>query len=57
LVVPYSITVIDPEAGSVPDQEPSPVHDDALVLDHVNVALWPGITVLGLKETLTVGLG
>jgi hypothetical protein len=41
----------------VPDQEPSPVHDAAFVLDHVNVALWPGITALGLKETVTDGLG
>lgn len=48
---------MEPEIASEPDQEPLAVHDVALVLDHVRVALWPGITALGVIESVAVALG
>lgn len=48
---------MEPEIASVPDHEPPAVHDVALVLDHVRVALWPGITALGVIESVAVDLG
>jgi hypothetical protein len=48
---------MEPEIARVPDQEPPAVHDVAFVLDHVRVALWPGITALGVIESVAVALG
>src|SRR5205814_4797175 len=51
------MTVMEPDVPSVPDQVPLPVQARALVLVHERVALWPGITALGLMETLAVAFG
>lgn len=42
---------------SVPDQAPLAVHVFALELDQERVALWPGMTALGLMATLAVARG
>jgi hypothetical protein len=52
-----SITVKEPDAAIVPDQAPLPVQELASVLVQVSVALWPGMTALGLIERLTVAFG
>lgn len=55
--VPCSITVVEPEIACAPDHAPLPVHDVALLLVQLRVALWPGMTALGLIEILTVAFG
>jgi len=44
-----------PEVAFVPLQAPDAVHDDARVLDQLNVLAPPGLTVLGLAPIVTVG--
>ena len=48
---------MEPETASAPDQEPLAVQEVALVLDQVRVALWPGITALGVIKSVAVALG
>lgn len=48
------MTVIDPEVGWGPDQEPLPLQAVAFWLLQVRVALWPGMTALGFRERLTL---
>jgi len=47
---PWSVTVVEPDVPSVPDQAPLAVQELAFWLDQVRVALCPGITALGLME-------
>jgi hypothetical protein len=53
-VDPCSVTVLEPDVASEPDQAPPAVQDLALALDQVMVALCPGITALGLIASLTI---
>jgi hypothetical protein len=48
---------MEPDMPSVPDQVPLAVQVLALELDQERVALWPGITALGLMVTLAVARG
>lgn len=54
---PGNTTLIEPDVAILPDQAPLAVHTMASVLDHVSVAVCPGITLLGLTETVAVALG
>ena len=47
----------EPLAALAPDQAPDAVHAEALLEDHVRVALPPLATVLGLAASATVGAG
>jgi len=47
----------EPLAVLAPDQAPDAVHAEALLEDHVRVALLPLATVLGLAASATVGAG
>ena len=47
----------EPLAALAPDQAPDAVHAEALLEDHVRVALLPLATVLGLATSATVGAG
>jgi hypothetical protein len=51
------MTVAEPEVGWEPDQASLAVHDVALVLDHVSVALSPGVTAAGAMERVVVTAG
>lgn len=44
-----------PEVAFVPVQPPEAVHDVALALDHVSIELPPGMTVVGLALSVSVG--
>jgi len=44
-----------PEVAFVPLHPPDAVHDDARVLDQLNVLALPGLTVRGLALSVTVG--
>ena len=57
MAAPCRVTVIDPEVGWEPDQDPLPLHAVAFWLVQVRVALWPGITAVGFNEILTVAGG
>ena len=54
---PWSITVVEPEVATEPDQAPLAVQDVAFALDQVTVAFWPGVTALGLMDMDAVALG
>ena len=47
----------EPLVGSAPDQAPEGVHEVALVVDQVRVALAPFATVLGLALKAMAGAG
>ena len=46
--------MVVPDVASAPDQAPLAVQDVALELVQVRVALWPGITALGLMVRVTI---
>jgi len=48
---------MEPDVATDADHAPLAVQEVALALDHVRVALCPGITAAGLMDMLTVGLG
>jgi hypothetical protein len=47
----------EPLLGSLPFQPPEAVHEVAFTVVHVNVALLPLATVLGLADKVMVGTG
>jgi hypothetical protein len=47
----------EPLNALAPDQAPEAVQEDALLDDHVNVALLPLVIVLGLATSPSVGGG
>lgn len=54
---PGNTTLIEPDGAILPDQAPLASHEVALVLDQFTVAVCPGITALGLTDTVTVAWG
>jgi hypothetical protein len=51
--LPCRITFAEPDVGCVPDQAPLPLQAVAWLLVQETVALWPGITELGVMEIVT----
>jgi len=49
------MTTWDPLVASVPDQAPDALHEVALLVDQVTVALWPTVIVVGAIDIEIVG--